>query len=338
MKRLSRPVMLTFLALSAPLAAAANDLSISVGIGTSGPDSRGIDVPGFAMLIDSQGNPVGNASMSGFHGMHDINSGIRSEWTITGHIGTYDTTWLGFGTWGRCYQGHLELSANSPSGNATNSGYSANYYCAAEPPPPPDPPPPIVPVHGTPEHPEPLILDLDGDGIRLTGLRDSVNFDINGDGTKERVTWTSLGERDAWLCLDRNGNGRIDGGTELFGDATPWPNGQMVSGGHGFGVLAAYDSPQYGGNGDYQIDDQDAVYSALMAWTDVNHNGRSEAGEIESLANAGVRRIETDFTTIQRRDSHGNLFRYKGRAWRLDRRGTERPILAVDVYLLSVED
>jgi hypothetical protein len=85
----------------------------------------------------------------------------------------------------------------------------------------------------------PLVLDLDGDGVRLSGLAEGVPFDLLGTGEKVLSAWTD--GRDAMLALDRNENGRIDDATELFGNVT---GGGAF--GDGFGPLAALDDDRDG--------------------------------------------------------------------------------------------
>jgi VCBS repeat-containing protein len=123
---------------------------------------------------------------------------------------------------------------------------------------------------------DPIILDLDGNGLSFTTLDEGRSFDIDGDGTIDRVAWNS--SADGMLAVDFNGNGTIDDGTELF---TPgFGGGSFATGGD---ALASLDS-----NGDGQIDANDDTFGDLLLWRDADADGISDAGEVLALSDYDI--------------------------------------------------
>jgi hypothetical protein len=176
----------------------------------------------------------------------------------------------------------------------------------------------------------PLLIDLEDDGYRLTNAVNGVNFDLNVDGEKERISWTVPGGDDAWLILDRNQNGQIDDGSELFGNRTFQPSSSITN---GFLALAEYDRLIMGGNQDGVIDQRDLVYYLLRLWQDLNHNGIAELEELSTMQNRRIVQIDLDYQEKKQQDEFGNWFRYKGRMKIFENDHLKNRVLW-DVYLL----
>ena len=139
---------------------------------------------------------------------------------------------------------------------------------------------------------DPLVLDLDGNGVELVSVDESTaQFDLDADGFREQTGWVSA--TDGMLALDANNDGVINNINELFGDATT----------DGFDELKLLDS-----NGDGVINRQDENFADLKVWQDINQDGRTDSGELRTISRAGIKAISLD-TTVVDKTHKGNQVR-----------------------------
>ena len=148
----------------------------------------------------------------------------------------------------------------------------------------------------------PIILDLNNNSITSTSLQTSTAyFDYNGDGIKEHTAWMEKG--DAQLVTDINQDGKINDGSEIFGEFARLPDGTLAK--DGYEALAAYDT-----NGDRVIDSKDDAYGDLLLWQDKNSNGKSEEGELTNIQLTDITAINLDIKegiTFEQTRENGNI-------------------------------
>lgn len=178
--------------------------------------------------------------------------------------------------------------------------------------------------------PTPIVIDVENDGLSLTGLDDPVWFDVDADASPDLISWTD--RSDGFLVWDRDGNGLIDDGSEMFGNATRLADGSRAS--NGYIALAELDSAAFGGNADGVIDSFDSGFTWLNIWKDENHDGISQLGELQTLLEAEIQRIDLDYRRSNRRDRYGNQFKWFARAWKTGHNGALLPIVTADVSFL----
>ncbi|AIC09444.1 calcium-binding protein [Xylella fastidiosa] len=159
---------------------------------------------------------------------------------------------------------------------------------------------------------DPLVLDLDGDGIETLAAGKNILFDHDGDGITHASGWVK--SDDGLLVLDRNGNGHIDNGSELFGADTVLSNGHTAA--SGFDALRDLDS-----NGDGLFSAADARFTDVRVWRDLNQDGQSQANELFTLSTLGIASITLTPTDTQRVNlGNGNVMDARGSYTRTDGR------------------
>ncbi|MEO0249820.1 MAG: calcium-binding protein, partial [candidate division WOR-3 bacterium] len=156
---------------------------------------------------------------------------------------------------------------------------------------------------------QPLVLDLDNDGVETTHLKEGAYFDHGSDGFAEQTGWAAAD--DGILVMDRNGDGIINDGKELFADQTILKNGTKAA--HGFAALAEWDE-----NTDGKIDSADTIWSRLAVWQDIDGDGYAAPDEVYSLDDIGIKAITLGYTNTNLPDANGNTVAHQGTFIRTD--------------------
>jgi hypothetical protein len=170
----------------------------------------------------------------------------------------------------------------------------------------------------------PIVLAFNGEPVKLSET--SGHFDL-GQGAFATTLWPSANT--PWLTRDRNGDGRINDGSELFGSMSRLSDGKLAK--NGFEALADFDTNQDG-----VIDARDQVWHELALWFDYNGDRKVEAGETKSMAEAGIRSISLNYENDLRCDGLGNCEDERASfTWR-DDHNCEHRGAAVDVHLASI--
>ena len=175
----------------------------------------------------------------------------------------------------------------------------------------------------------PIVIDLKNEGFHLTSVANGAVFDFYGTGEPIKLSWTDPKYGNAWLVLDRNGNGTIDSSLEMFGNLTAQPKSAAPN---GYLALAEFDKPVNGGNNNGYIDAGDSVFSKLRLWVDANHDGISQPDELFTLESQGISALDLKYSESRFVDEFGNRFRYQSIL--VDAKGFHNDHLTYDVFLV----
>jgi len=131
---------------------------------------------------------------------------------------------------------------------------------------------------------DPLVLDLDGDGVELLGLGSGVQFDVDADGVLETTGW--VGPDDGLLAMDLDGSGQIEDMSEVFSE--------VFNGGNYTDSLAALATLDT--NTDQVISAEDDRFDEILVWQDGDSDGVSADAELATLTDHGINAIDLDAT------------------------------------------
>ncbi|ELV07882.1 Hypothetical protein F387_00611 [Wohlfahrtiimonas chitiniclastica SH04] len=160
----------------------------------------------------------------------------------------------------------------------------------------------------------PIIIDLNGDGVKTTSKNNTFYFDLDSNTFAEQSGWVD--DNDGLLVLDRNSNGKIDNGSELFGNHTILQDGSKAK--NGFEGLKEFDV-----NKNDKLDNQDSIWKELKVWQDFNQDGIVDIGELKTLDQIGLKEINLAYRNINQTDESGNIHKQTSTVTWMDGRATD---------------
>ena len=164
----------------------------------------------------------------------------------------------------------------------------------------------------------PIIIDLNGDGVKTLPYSFNVSFVFNG---KKQITGWVEGN-DGFLIVDKNNDSIINDASELFGGNTIKLDGEIAL--NGFDALIDLDS-----DNNKVIDNEDLIWDSLQIWQDKNSDGKTQLGELRLLDDIGISSIDLDFNISEYTDENNNQHRLKSTVKWNDNRTTDM----TDVWL-----
>ncbi|MEO8389890.1 putative Ig domain-containing protein [Polaromonas sp.] len=196
---------------------------------------------------------------------------------------------------------------------------------------------------------DPVVIDLGGDGLEFLDIDESqVTVDRDGDGVAQHVAW--IGANEGILAWDHNHDNQINlaDEVEFWSHVNPQDPARTD--------LQSLARPEFDTNQDGKFDSSDAKWAEFKLWRDLNGNGVSDAGELQTLAEAGLKALYLNANVLNRRYGEDVLVRGYTRAEMTDGRmlqagdvqlgiedpdeisGTTPPVSGQDAEVIAVTD
>ncbi|MFV5431426.1 calcium-binding protein, partial [Acinetobacter calcoaceticus] len=150
---------------------------------------------------------------------------------------------------------------------------------------------------------DPLILDLNGNGIETNGLEGGVKFELNTSGLQVKTGWVS--SNDGLLVWDRNNDGDINDASELFGNHVLMNDGSISQ--NGFAALSDLDI-----NKDNIVSSEDEAFKNLRVWRDLNQDGISQENELFTLNDLDIKSLNLSYLDVNTNLENGNIISQTG--------------------------